>query len=243
MRLRDKLMLDKYTRHARLAPALIVALPLALATFAWFPDELTGQGFLWGLLVGGGATALLAQVSRDRGKRKEPDLFERWDGMPTTRFLRHRDAPNKVTLRRYHNKLEAAISDISMPSASEERADPSRADQTYETCVSFLREHARNRDEEPCRLVFEENCNYGFRRNLWGMKPMGISIASAGLIAVGIRAAFTLMEGSVLHVTTLIPAGAILVLLVGWTVWFTPEWVKDAAEAYAERLLATIEIL
>ena len=83
---------DTYTRRARLYPALLVALPLGLATLAWFPEGLAGWGTLWGLVTWSGATALLAQVGRDKGRVKEPGLFEQWGGKPTTRMLRHRHA-------------------------------------------------------------------------------------------------------------------------------------------------------
>ena len=243
MQLISKVTFDKYTRHARIAPALIVVLPWALATFAWFPAELPGQGLLWSLLVGGGGTALLAQVSRDRGRRKQTELFEQWGGKPTTRLLRHRDAPNSVKLERYHNKLDSVISDVSLPSAEEERTAPEKADDVYDACVAYLMKRTRDRSKELGRLVFEENCNYGFRRNLWGMRPLGITASCTGMLAVGAHAYLSHLEGTPLQLTTLIPLVVNTALFVGWIVWFTPDWVRDAADAYAERLLATCESL
>ena len=34
-------------------------------------------------------------------------------------------------------------------------------------------------------LVFEENCNYGFRRNMYGMRLIGLSVASICATALG----------------------------------------------------------
>ena len=41
----------------------------------------------------------------------------------------------------------------------------------------------------------------------------------------------------------IIAGGLNLMLLAGWTFLFRPGWVKTAADAYAERLLETIENL
>ena len=233
-----KVFLDAYTRSARLRPALLVALPLGITTLAWFPDGLTGWSTLWGLIVWSGGTALLAQIGRDWGKKKQGGLFEAWGGVPTTCMLRHRDAPNKEILERRHRKLKELMPSLQIPTAEEEQANPSAADQIYENCTAFLRE--KTRDQKKFNLVFEENCNYGFRRNLWGMKPLGLLIAIAGLAAV--IALFLLKGGSVPNLA--IACGIInLLLLLGWIFWFTPKWVRIPAQAYAERLLESCENL
>src|SRR3989442_4065228 len=95
-----KLTFDAYTLRARILPTLIVGLPIGLAALAWFPKSASWWGPISGLVVGAGGVALLAQVGRDWGKRKQPRLFESWGGEPTTRLLRHRDAPNAVLLQR-----------------------------------------------------------------------------------------------------------------------------------------------
>lgn len=230
---------DQYTIRARLLPALIVALPVGLATVAWFPEGIPGWSAIWGLVAWSGGTMLLAQAGRDAGKRKEALLFMLWGGKPTTRLLRYRDAANITLLRRRHAKL-AALLGIAMPGANEEAANPRASDEVYETCVTFLRD--RTRDREQFHLVFEENCNYGFRRNLWGMKPLGVTLTLLALAAI---AAIPVVDAGA-HLsarlsTVAVAAVADLVLLLGWLFVFTPRWVKVAAEAYAERLLEACE--
>ena len=70
-----------------------------------------------------------------------------------------------------HKKLSELLNGTAIPTPQDEKRDPERADQVYDACVSCLIE--RTRDKTRFRLLFEENCNYGFRRNLWGMKPLG----------------------------------------------------------------------
>lgn len=85
---------------------MLVVLPITLAVFAWFPGGMAGWGLVWSLFVFCGGTTLMAQVARDLGEKKELALFRSWGGKPTTRFLRHRDAPNKAVLLRRHQKLQ-----------------------------------------------------------------------------------------------------------------------------------------
>lgn len=232
--------LDKYTVRARLLPALLVALPIGLAAMAWFPDGILGWKAVSGLLIWSGGTVLLAQIARDAGKRKELRLFQLWNGKPTTRMLRHCDTPNAVSLARRHKKLKSLLKGIKLPTPEEEAEDPCAADEVYEACGAFLRE--KTRDGKKFGLIFEENCNYGFRRNLWGMKPVGLTIALIALASMATVPFFELSAWSGkrlgLMVTT---AGLDLLLVFGWLFVFNPEWVRVAAEAYAERLLEACE--
>lgn len=229
---------DTYTRRGRLYPALLIALPLGLATLVWFPDGVTGWATFWGLIVWSGGTALIAQIGRDWGRNKQAQLFRLWGGKPTTRMLRHRDAPNKVTLERRHNKLQQLLPELNMPTLEEEQSEPERADEIYDAGITFLREQTR--DKEKFHLVFEENCNYGFRRNLWGMKTLGIISAAVGTLAVIVH----LWVNGISTPPLAVIIGAVNSLfLLGWWLWITPDWVRTAGEAYAERLLEASEEL
>src|SRR5205814_9836356 len=126
---------------------------------------------------------VLAQFTRDAGKRVEPELFALWGGSPTTRLLRHRDASNRTTLERWHGRLRMLMETVRIPTQAEEAADPQGADQVYQSCVAFLKE--RTRDHSKFALVFAENCSYGFRRNTWGLRRIGISSTLVGMVVVG----------------------------------------------------------
>jgi hypothetical protein len=233
--------LDAYVRRARLQPALLVALPAALAVLAWFPTDTTAAGAVWSLIAWSGGAMLAAQIARDRGKAREPKLFETWGGKPTTRALRHRDSTNRVLLERRHNKLRALLLGVHVPSAAEEAADPKAADDAYETCTVFLLEKTRNHDQFP--LVFEANCDYGFRRNLWSMKPIALPVALASLGAIGVLWYERFASGGRPDLVPVVASIAALAIAVGWLFWFTPDWVKAAADAFAERLLGALENL
>jgi hypothetical protein len=234
-------LLDLYTVRARLLPALIAALPLGIATLAWFPTGILGWGAVWALIVWSGGTVLLAEVGRDAGKRKEPGLFASWRGKPTTRLLRHHGAANRPLLARRHARL-AALTGIVAPTAEAEAADPRAADETYEAWCTSLRD--RTRDRKQFDLIFAENCSYGFRRNLWGMKPVGTVLAVAGLAAVAAVPWLDPSARAAPRIGAVVVTGAInALLLLGWLLVIRPAWVRGPAEAYAERLLEACERL
>lgn len=247
---------DRYTVVARIQPALLVALPLALLTLAWVPGGVLGTGPLWGFIVAGGGTALLAQLGRDLGRQKEPKLFKGWGGAPATRKLRHREPENnKDILARHHSKLQELLPNQHIPTDEEELAEPDEADKKYEAVVAFLLEQTR--DREKFYLVFEENINYGFRRNLFAMRHIGITTAFLGVLGAGsLIAADILLNTSSLawyekiistdtsSLAIRIISGTLnLVMLVLWILVINRPWVKTAADAYAETLLASCDAL
>lgn len=233
---------DTYTVRARLIPPLIVALPLGITTLALFPNVLAGWSILWSLFVWSGGTFLLAQIGRDWGKKKETKLFESWGGKPTTQMLKHNCAHNKVLLARRHKKLEEIMPDIRIPTIEEEQVNPSVANDVYETCVTFLREKTRDKNKFP--LVFEENCNYGFRRNLWGMKPLGVAISIVGIVVAGGMFGFDFFQKGLPPTPIgIVAVLANVILLVAWILVFTPNWVRIPGKAYAERLLESCDNL
>jgi hypothetical protein len=185
-----------------------------------------------------GGTILLAELGRERGKNREPELFRSWGGKPSTQLLRHRDNANEVLLSRRHKKLAALIPGQHLPTVAEESENPALADKAYDSCVAFLLE--KTRDQKAFSLLFEENCSYGFRRNLWGMKPIGIFISFAAVLAI--------VSGLAMRVLTPQPLVVIcgcLTLLISliWILVIRPTWIKTVAFSYAERLLAACDVL
>ena len=195
---------------------------------------------------------LLSQIGRDRGKRKESALWDRWGGPPTTRLLRFRGSPNRIILSRWRAGIERLMG-RALPSEEEELQDPAGADQQYEAAVNLLREATRDSSKFP--LVLAENVNYGFRRNLWGLKPYGLLLAvlataaSWGLfLSVALPPAESWLDVVVrnpdmLITTRLVGSVFSTAVIAVWLSIITPEWVRTTAEAYAQRLLGAIDAL
>lgn len=231
---------NEYERRARLKPTLLVCLPPTLAATCWFAD-LSAPQALTGLLVYCGLTALLSQLGRDQGKRKEPWLFEKWGGKPTSQLLRHRSSYlGADTRQRYRRALADLVPQLSLPTVQAEQSDPNAADATYDSCAAALRERTRDTSRFP--LVFAENINYGFRRNLWGMRSAGVGLSIVGLVA-SVGAAIAKSVDGWPPALAVVASALNGLMLVWWILRINPDWVRLAAFAYAERLLASCEVL
>jgi hypothetical protein len=135
-----------------------------------------------------------------------------------------------VLLTRRHERLRQLAANVQMPTAKQEEKNPGKADQVYDSCTAFLLEKTRDKKQFP--LVFEENCNYGFRRNLWGMKPFGILTSLAGTGGVAVLLVLDYYHHGIAAISTIICGTISFLLLIGWIGWFSPEWVRIPAEAY-----------
>jgi hypothetical protein len=230
------LSLDEYVWKARKRPVLLAMLPAAFAAGAWLPTLNWWQMLPFGvlcLLLG-----LCGDLGRIGGKAEEEKLFTRWGGKPTTRMLRHRDSPfDEQKLKLLHEQL-GAITGSKAPTKSQEEKRPDEADKIYEGYATFLRNATR--DAKKFRFVRMELINYGFARNCWGLRRLGI-----GVLIVVARLVWLWQ-----HQTTLASAGMPLVLgvftlfLFGfWAFVVRENWVRDVAEAYANRLLEAASVL
>ncbi len=230
-------LLDSYNLRARLFPATLVLLPLGLGAAAWVPIDVQGLGTLGALAASVGLATLLQQFARDEGKRKEDGLYRLWAGKPSVRMLSYAHSGlNRRTLTRCHAQLRALAPDLAIPASLEDEAkNPTDASVVYEACSDFL--VAKTRDKDKFSLLFEENMNYGFRRNLWGLKPYGIATVLVGLAAIGFRVASVWQSQAQVEAIQVGCAAASFVLLLVWCFVVKPGWVRRAAEAYAGRLV------
>jgi hypothetical protein len=233
---------NPYVLQARVYPVLIVLLPIALCFIAWVPKPEDITKPLISVVVAAGLAGLLAPIARDAGKKAEKKLLAEWGAFPSTTLLRHRDSRmDPLTKRRYHETLARVLPDVRIPSEHEEEGDPDAADKVYASCGAFLRSNVR--DEGQFSQLLAENIGYGFRRNLFGLRPLGIVCALAGTgactwkLVEGYKNGLTLVS---LPMLCLLISGALLVV---WLLVVRKEWVRQAADDYAVRLLETIDRL
>ena len=233
---------DRYGRKARLLPAVLLLLPALATVFAWFPEARSISFGSATALVWLAAGFALSQFSRRAGKSIEKELWQSWDGPPTTRYLRHRNEEfNSVRRATCHRLLQSHVPDVDLPSAEEEADDPARADSIYEACVRYL--IRRTRDTDHFDLVFKENINYGFHRNWLGLKPLGVAISVACLALSSWLLWDRWTTGQNLDAALLASAAVGALFVLAYAFWLTPNAVKLVAEAYAERLLEACEDL
>jgi hypothetical protein len=236
------LVTDAYERKARLYPALLLIAPPVAAGVALLSPKLTGLQSLGAAIVGCGGAFLLTQLARDAGKNREEALFEKWGGLPSIAIFRHRDTRlDAITKARYHKKLAGLVKETKAPTSEQEQADAADADAIYSAWSHYLR--VNTRDTKKFGLLFQENVSYGYRRNVWGLRPLGIVASFASVVACGVRL-YLIRHATGRLDEALVAAGAFAaILLLLWLFRFTSHWVRIPADAYAARLAECAEAL
>ena len=148
---------------------------------------------------------------------------------------------DSITKARYHKRLAALVKGAKAPTPDEEQANPAAADEVYSAWSHYLRSNTRDTKKYP--LLFQENVSYGYRRNVWGLRPFGIAVSLVCALVVGGRLSF-IYKGTGQIEQEL--AGALAVSLLFLALWlfrFTSDWVRVPANAYAERLAESLEAI
>ena len=130
-----------------------------------------------GSVIGACMLLFLAQMARSYGKAIEQTLIQQWGGLPTTIMLRHRDnSIDPITKKRYHEALSHIVPNSILSTENDEQTNPQHTDNIYSSWTKYL--IAQTRDQNQFPLLINENIDYGFRRNLLGLKPLGYSLFS-----------------------------------------------------------------
>jgi hypothetical protein len=236
-----KLITDPYDRKARLYPALLLFLPAIVTVVMYLQTVLPLFQQLLPIIVSCGVIFLLTHLVRDKGKQKEAKLFEKWDGMPSVVIFRHCDSRiDAITKARYHNRLSTMCQTVS-PTIENEQTDKKGTDIIYTAWSNYLR--GQTRDKSKFNLLFQENINYGFRRNIFGVRRLGIIVSFLCVLANIGWGYTTYKSGVSLIINQFISIGTSGILLMCWVFVFSTEWVRVPANAYAERLTEAIDVL
>ena len=228
--------LDRYSTLAEAVPVFLTVLPVTLFIAVILPEGLSLKGlFMKGapFLVVVSGSFLASHIGADFGKRLEKKLWAQWGGPPTTRFLRHKSGEyNEVALIYLHGSLRKL--GLNVPTLEEQIEAPVYADTCYEACTLELLRLTRDKTSFP--LVYKRLIDYGFRRNVLGMKWFGViaSLATSSLCAWRSALAWDMQTLDVALVTV----GVVSIgCLVGWLTLVTERVVWRGANRYALTLL------
>jgi hypothetical protein len=224
---------DTYVTRAQLAPAALAAAPAVVLGLGAL-SAIEGSGSVIAFILAA-VLIVVCGVVRGFGRRLEPGLWESWGGPPTTRLLRWSDSSDLPVTQRRHALLSAVLGEP-LPSAEEEMMDPEGADARYAVAVSALRQRTRTGPE--FRLVAHQNAEYGLRRNCLGLRPLALTVA-----AVVLAASVVLLVAQDNDWNFVLAVGVSVLALPAWGFFVTPDWVRSAADLYAERLVEAVESL
>ncbi|MGO9267460.1 MAG: hypothetical protein ACLQBA_21700 [Candidatus Binataceae bacterium] len=242
---------DTYERRARLYPGLITIFPAIAVPLVLFPRALLQN---WGatlvtVFTYVGLFYLMANLARGEGKRVEPGLLSKWGGWPSTIILRHSDPTiDPYTKKRYHQALKKIAPDVPLPSPETEEANPFDADLAYRSATMKLLETRRG---EKYRLMHDGNAEYGFRRNMLGLRPWAIIITVIVCMVVlliwwhrfrsGAISENLILEDLAIRWRIYFLVFSDLAALFFWCFYVRERWVRQAAFDFARALFRTLE--
>lgn len=237
-------MLDPYDVKARLFPGLLVLVPaIAFLVLLYGPKNPAVVG-LAAVMSSCGGPYLLASFVRTWGQHAQDRLFQKWGAQPSSILLRHRDGmlPMQTKLR-YHKLVESRLA-VAMPTAEDEQRDPGAADVAYAAAGDALRPLTNDRKAYP--FVFKELVAYGFNRNAYGARWVGLAVAVLTLLAAALHAGALRLSPITVDLAVLDNSHImVMVLALGmtglWLLHFTSATVRLAGLSYAKRLWEALE--
>lgn len=226
---------DRYTLEARVAPVVLLLLPLAvfgLVAFPWYGITALGLGSVPTSALGVVAfmvtcSLVLASHIGRCGRRKQARLFVLWGGPPLRRAMRHDSIRDDIMSWDRITTLIETRTGVPRPTADDEANDASIADKVYADFENELKQATRDAKSFP--EVARENRSFGFRRNLWAMKPWAITAGLLFALAATGMSIWGPASDRPLYMGTAI---VMVLVILWWTFFVTTNWVRDAADAY-----------
>ena len=216
---------DSYERKARFFPAFIVVLPIVVFVMSLnLPDE----GWVMKLLVAGGAggalVVALAQMASAAGNRFGEKFWRPHGGLPTVRWLRASDTTHSSQQKQQWYVAIKKLTGLDIPATVATR--PAEEDAIIADATRQVRYQIRGK--AAAKMVDKHNEEYGFARNLAGLRwPM---LGSAILGIAGCALAWKFERGSI---TGCVFAGCLLVHALFMFFWL-PGYVERAGNRYSE---------
>lgn len=232
--------MNTYNLKARVYPLIITLIPIVFIGIIYSVQFKS----IYELLISLGVTTslffLFSQIGRDNGKKIESGMWKKWKGTPSTQILRFsNDTIDYHTKKHYHNYLKEKTKIGQELTEQFENEHFIEADSIYTSWSKFL--ISKSRDTKKYNLLFQENINYGFRRNLLGLKPIAITIIFLLLIG-SIGYSYIIADFNIIYSKELLITSIVLFFsLLFWLIIVNEKWVKYVAFEYAKRLMETID--
>lgn len=231
-------LLNAYERRARLVPGVLAILPFIVLFAVLGLRQIPAISYVLGILaVAGVGPILIVGAVRSFGKAVEQRLWVSWGGPPTTAWLRLDSPTDDIAQRDAWRKAVEVVSGVSLLSLRAERRDKVEADKAIERAIKRVRD--KTRDKEKFELLFFENRNYGYERNIYGIRwaARGISLLSALAMAGYMVWLAPLMDRPQISAANLAGLAFCTFCLFGWFILPSKKRVKISAEQYANELL------
>lgn len=234
--------MNEYSIKARIYPIVFILIPIVILGITYSIQYKNYLTTLSSLTISGLFAYFFSNIGRDAGKKKENKLWQLWGGMPSAQLMNFDDnGIDRLTKEKYHSKL-LTLAPIN-ETVDFKTTDQNKKTEIYSYWTKFL--ISQTRDTKLYSLLFYENISYGFRRNLWALKPIGIIILISCIIINVIIQEIKYRGFTFLDFTTefYVSETLLIILLLIWIFIINPSWVKIPAFSYANRLLESVNNL
>lgn len=225
---------DRYDLRVRMSVGIIVLSPILISLYLLIPEVRSISFTAMILIISFGMCNLIIAQSRYYGRNASTKCFNQ--SKPAQRMLLPSDqTPDSQTKERYHSFFSSKIKGVTF------EKDTQDIDAMCNTAISWLISQTRDSSKFP--LIKEELINYGFAKNLYGMKSIGI-IISVALILIEITALGIQHHTNLNIAPTRNLAVSIIIsfcYLLMWILVVKKEWVIECGEKYARSLLSACD--
>lgn len=223
---------DAYEIQARVLPAMLVVLPVAVLVV-----QIGMAKRNWLAMIGWGAglevvlSVLVSKVGHALGARLQARLEKQWGGLPTHAWLRPADPSHSEQQRKVWWKALLNLTGLDIAKAAAE-SDPAEVDRVIADTVMTARNKIKG--NKKAALVQTYNITFGFARNLAGMKwlTFAICVVCSGLSAWGNLHWGFETSGTVIQLLFLVIAAVYF--------WLANGYVRHCAVRYAEFFFAAM---
>lgn len=221
---------DAYEIQARVLPAMLVVLPVAVLV-----SQIAMAKRNWLAMIGWGAgleivlAVLVSKIGHAFGARLQGRLEKEWGGLPTHAWLRPTDQTHSEQQRRVWWRALLVLSGLDIEKAVEEN-DEAEVDRVIGDTVASCRNKMKG--NKKASLVQTYNITFGFARNLAGMKwlTLMICVVSFGISAYGSFQWGFDTAGAVIQFLFLVISAVYF--------WLANGYVRHCAVRYAEFFFA-----
>ncbi|MDO4648657.1 MAG: hypothetical protein Q4B26_08395 [Eubacteriales bacterium] len=225
---------DTYNLRVRISVGFIVMAPLILSIYLLIPGtrDISFTAIL--LLIAFGMCNLMISLSRHLGRKALNKCFTGL--LPAQQMLLPNDKSlDNITKKRYHKFLSSKVKNLTFAKDAENLTS------SCSSAVNWLISQTRDANKFP--LIKEESINFGFVKNLYGLKPIGVVISLFLTVVEGAALIVKFKYGlDMVEYPTIIAATTIsLAFFLLWICTINKALVIDSGKKYARALLSACD--
>ena len=223
-------ILDPYNIRARLSPSIILLGPIALTLFFCFESVYNATSSAVSLVILFAMTNYVPILQRRLSKRNMlPDNYAarllQWDNTEI----------DKLSKQRYYEKLASLDPSFSI---FRNPSDTKKFKDCCESAVIYLRNNTRDN-----HLVYEENINCGFCKNMLIDKPIGITINIVMAILTFLYSWMVSGQIAAISHKNWFSICINLLFVIFWIFAINKKMLEESAKRYAYTLITSIDSL